>query len=252
MTPITVTTEYPQWHHCSYPCVGLLSGWEGNVERQQGTWRQRKQWNAALSILQLFRLACICVRKRYVRPGVHQKRPFWKVSLLGGVNSSLTSPKKGTAADTGSYCMLSNFLFPSNNCVFFSKQSIHKHQRGSWATLPGYHFLPHPPSLLTLPQFLLVLLISLSFSPTTRWRRVFCSGNSVCRTRCWLSEVLWPFQQLLGASGPIVMVFYHLSGLGISSGSKKNSKDNECIADRTQTYSHCYPKIAMIRSLLYW
>lgn len=67
--------------------------WMGG-KRWKAARRQRKHWNAALSILQLFRLACICVRKRYVRPGVHRERPFWKVSLLCGVNSSLTSQKK--------------------------------------------------------------------------------------------------------------------------------------------------------------
>lgn len=172
MTPITVTTEYPQWHHCSYPCVGLLSGWEGNVERQQGTWRQRKQWNAALSILQLFRLACICVRKRYVRPGVHRKRPFWKVSLLGGVNSSLTSPKKGTAADTGSYCMLSNFLFPSNNCGFFSANKVSTSTKGE----VGRHFL----GITSYPIL----------------RHCWLYPNS-----CWSSSSLWVFPLPPGEEG---------------------------------------------------
>lgn len=60
--------------------------------------------------------------------------------------------------------------------------------------------------------------------PTTRWRRVSCSGNSVCRTRCWLSEVLWLFRRLPGASGPTARVFYRPSGLGTGSGSWEKEK----------------------------
>lgn len=61
--------------------------------------------------------------------------------------------------------------------------------------------------------------------PTTRWRRVFCSGNSECRTHCWPSEVLWLFQRLLEASGPTARVFYHPSRLGTSSGSWNNKRE---------------------------
>lgn len=48
----------------------------------------------------------------------------------------------------------------------------------------------------------------------------------MCRTHCLLSEVLWLFQQLLGASGPTGGVIYYPSGLGTGSGSKgkKRSK----------------------------
>lgn len=41
----------------------------------------------------------------------------------------------------------------------------------------------------------------------------------MCRTHCWLSEVLWLFQRLLAASGPTAAVFYRPSGLGTGSGS---------------------------------
>lgn len=50
-------------------------------------------------------------------------KTFSKVPLLCGVNSSSTS-KKGTAADTGSYCMLWNFLSSSNHCFFFSANKV--------------------------------------------------------------------------------------------------------------------------------
>lgn len=63
-----------------------------------------------------------------------------------------------------------------------------------------------------------------AFFPTTRWRRVSCSGNSACKTRCLLFEVLWLFRRLLGASGPTGEVFYHLSGLGKGSGSLNKKK----------------------------
>lgn len=85
---------------------------------------------------------------------------------------------------------------------------------------------------VSLPLFLLVHLFSqLS---TTRWKRVFCSGNSVCTTRCWLSEALWLFPQLLGAFAQAVKVFLYPSRLGISLGSKKNRKE---IIDRI--HRHC-------------
>ena len=63
---------------------------------------------------------------------------------------------------------------------------------------------------------------------TTKWRRVVCSGNSVCRTHCWLSEVLWLFRRLLGASGPTEGASYHPLGLGTGSGSwdKKEESKN--------------------------
>lgn len=73
--------------------------------------------------------------------------------------------------------------------------------------------------------------------PTTRWRRVVCSGNSVCRTHCWLSEVLWLFRRLLGASGPTAGVFYHPLGLGTGSGSwDKKGEKKKCV--KTKKYLH--------------
>lgn len=119
---------------------------------------------------------------------------------------------------------------------FFSKQSVHKHPRGRWAPLAGRPFLPHPPSLPRCP-ISCWSTSSLRFPPTTRWKKVFYSGNSACRTRCWLSEVLWLFRQLLGASGPTVKVFYRPSGLGTSSGSKKDRNDiNRVLHCRPDTH----------------
>lgn len=152
---------------------------------------------------------------------VHREKTFWKVSLV--CCRSVTS-QKGTAADTGSYFMLRNFLFSSNPW-------------GRWASLAGHPCLPRPPSLLLCP-ISCGSTSSLSFPPTTRWKKVFYSGNSVCRTHCWLSAVLWLFQQLQGASGPTVKGFYHPSGLGTSSGSKKNSKDvNRILHWRPDTHT---------------
>lgn len=37
---------------------------------------------------------------------------------------------------------------------------------------------------------------------TTRWRRVFCSGSSVCRTRCWLAAALALSPRSPAASAP--------------------------------------------------
>lgn len=165
---------------------------------------EKTHWNAALSILQLLRLACICVSEQE-SIGKDLLKGF---SLWRGVDSSFMS-QKGTAAETGSYCMLRNFLFASNHCffVFFSASKVSTSTGGEgWASLAGHPCLPHPPSLLLCP-ISCWSTSSLRSPPTTRWKKVFYSGNSVCRTRCWLSGVLWLFQQLLGASGPTVKVF---------------------------------------------
>lgn len=50
-------------------------------------------------------------------------KTFSKDSLLRGVDSSFMS-QKGTAAETGSYCMLRNFLFASNHCSIFSASKV--------------------------------------------------------------------------------------------------------------------------------
>lgn len=115
--------------------------------------------------------------------------------------------------------------------LFFGKQSIHKHQRDRWAWLC---LLPQPLSVFLCPYSCWATR-SPSRLPTTRWKRVFCSGNSVCRTRCWLSEGPWPFLQWPGASGRAVKVSLHPSGLGISLGSKKN---RAAIMDTLQR--HCF------------
>lgn len=102
----------------------VLTGWEGNIERQQGTWRQKKKMEC--STLHLIRLACVRVRK------IGASRSPWERLLCRVVSIlSFTSPKKGTAADTGSYRVLWNFLSSSNFCFFFSpgKPSIHKRWR---------------------------------------------------------------------------------------------------------------------------
>lgn len=74
-------------------------------------------------------------------------KAFWKVPLSCGVNSSFTS-KKGTAADTGIYYRLWNFLSSSNHC-FFGKQSIHKHRRERLGC--GHRLLPPPLSCFFAP-----------------------------------------------------------------------------------------------------
>lgn len=161
MALTTVNTEYPQWHHCSNPCVCLWvdgretlkgskeHGDKENIGMQRSPSSSYSDWHAYVWGNDM----CVQVS---IGKDLFERFLFCVVSILH------LHPEKGTAADMGSYCMLSNFLFPSNNWLvfFFSKQSIHKHQRRSWASLPAYHFLPHPPSLLTLPQFPLVLLIS--------------------------------------------------------------------------------------------
>lgn len=60
--------------------------------------------------------------QNYVHPGVLQERLFQRF-LCGVVSILHLHPKKGTAADTGSYCMLRNFLSSSNHC-FFSANKV--------------------------------------------------------------------------------------------------------------------------------
>lgn len=146
-----------------------------------------------------------------------------------GVNSSSRSTQ-GTEADREDMLWILPLLAPSLHPPTHSLKNIHKGgvmiisiTRTKTCALrfcPVFHThidSPHSLSLIRLTDvpphpFRWVV-------PTTRWRRVFCSGNSVCRTRCWLSEALWLFRRWLGASGPTAGVFYHPSGLGTGSGS---------------------------------
>lgn len=185
---------------------------------------------------------CMCVSKHNVHSGVQEKKVRWlpetllsrrKVQNLHhlGVNSSLTSTQ-GTEADREAMSWNSSsfgLISPPTHSLCVTKISIRRGGEGDgyflfqdrhWCSqilprLPSAH--RHDLSSLWLPA---VPPLPLHWAvPTTRWRRVFCSGNSVCRTHCWPSEVLWLFQRLLEASGPTAGVFYHPSRLGTSSGS---------------------------------
>lgn len=84
-------------------------------------------------------------------------KTFWKDSLSPGVDSSFMS-QKGTAAETGSYCMLRNFLFASNHCfiLFFQQAEYPQAPEGKvgvtrWAAFSTPSFIiafPAGPPLL--------------------------------------------------------------------------------------------------------
>lgn len=140
-----------------------------------------------------------------------------------GIDSSLTFTQ-GTEANR------EDMLWHSSSFVFIApptlcNQNIHKERRGGcWLfPFPGQKRATSkcgtPRSFLRSKLPAVPPLPAQWTVPTTRWRKVFCSGNSVCRTHCWLSEVLGLFQLLPGASGPAAGVFYRPSGLGTGSGS---------------------------------
>lgn len=81
----------------------FLTGWEGNIERQQGTSRQKKK-NIECSTLQLFRRVCTRVSKNVCIQG--SARKDFERFLCCVVSILHLHPQKGTAADTGSYSML--------------------------------------------------------------------------------------------------------------------------------------------------
>lgn len=151
-----------------------------------------------------------------------------------GVNSSLTSTQ-GTEANRKDMLWNSSsfgLISSPTHSLSVTKISIRRGGEGWWLfPFPGQKPADsalssiHTSTLLApFPRsgFLLFLLFLFFASfPTTRWRRVFCSGNSVCRTHCWLSEVLWLFPRSLGASGPTAGGFYRPSGLGTGSGSRE-------------------------------
>lgn len=190
-----------------------------------------------------------CVSKQWVRQRLHRKvghlSEFFfspssgKVQNLHdvGVNSSIPS-KQGTEVDWGS-CVMKLFLFLALSLhsfiSFLSPKYPEAHEERVMIIL---HFLGRqwfcPAS--SLPRFSCSSFLLppptregvFFFFPTTRWRMAVGSGNSVCRTHCWLSGALWLFPQLPGASGPTARGFYHLSGLGTDSGSWESKGKRSC------------------------
>lgn len=188
-----------------------------------------------------FSLACICVSN--IMCTQESNRKVWHLAEIVlsrrkvhnrhhlGINSSLTftqgteAKRKEMLWSSSSFGLISPPIRPTS----VTKISIRRGGEGD----NNIHFqdknlqisqilssVPQHISLLSLLRLPAVPPLPTCCSvPTTRWRRVFCSGNSVCRTHCWLSEVLLLFRRLLGASGPTGGVFYHLSGLGTGSGS---------------------------------
>lgn len=88
-------------------------------------------------------------------------KTFWKDSLLRGSNSSFTS-QKGTAAETGSYCMLRNFLFASTHCFIFLFQQAKYPQapEGKVGITRWASFSTPSSNIASVPHFLLVHLFS--------------------------------------------------------------------------------------------
>lgn len=85
---------------------------------------------------------------------------FWKDSLLCGVDSSFMS-QKGTAAETGSYCMLRNFLFASKHCFIFFQQAKYPQAPEKKVGFTRWASFSTPSSIIaSVPHFLLVHLFS--------------------------------------------------------------------------------------------
>lgn len=165
-----------------------------------------------------FWVAWMCVSKMCA-PGSPKENISWKsftlsqgryrVFITWVLNLHLHPKKAQRQTEEAMLWNSSSSGLISNHSLAFCNQNIHKHRRGWWF----FHFLERD----WCPVFhrhssLLFLFWLPAFSPlhwvypTTRWRRVFCSGSSVCRTHCWLSGVLWLFRRLPGASGPTVRV----------------------------------------------
>ncbi len=218
--------------------------------------KQKTLWNATPPVKKQEWEAChwrACVSKNYACICTQSSKAHsWhltenflscrKVQNLHylGVNSSLTSTQ-GTEA--GGKVMLWNFpsfglISPPTHSLFVTKISV---RRGGEGNENCFHFqntgaLPRLPSAHRHSSHLSLLWLPAGpplpppwYTPTTRWRRVFYSGNSVCRIRCWLSEVLWLFQQLLGASGPTAGGFYRPSRLGTGSGSLDDKGERKSV-----------------------
>lgn len=112
------------------------------------------------------------------------------------------------------------------------EDDLHFQDRIWWSqTLPHLPFAHGHSSLLSsvwLPAVSPLQWVA----PTTRWRTVFCSGNSVCRTHCWLSAVLGLFQLSLGASGPTAGVFCRPLKPGRGSGSYDDRRKSKYVGTK--------------------
>lgn len=232
----------PGWLLTVY--VHLTANMHVNIKRQRGIKKTKWTWNATpphpkTSIWEALNWrACVCEQTSCAPRSPTEKSPHWiflrKVQKLKLSNLSFLIHSRHRGK-TGRYVVKSFLLAPSLHALTHSLLPKYPEGEEGWGE-DYFHFqdknlrsqtLSSPPSvrrgssLLSLLQLPADPLLLHPFSlPTTRWRRVFCSGNSACTTRCLLSEVLWPFQRLLGASGPTGGVIYRPSGLGTSSGSE--------------------------------
>lgn len=185
-------------------------------QAQSGRYKKKKKtWNATPPIRQQsvrgFWLACMCVSKQYMHPGVRKesRTSLWNLSLSRrkvqnlhylGVNS-LISSKQGTEVDGGSYVAKLFLFWPhlSTHSLAFCNQNIHKHRRGGWwlFPFPGQRpvlsdtapssITPHSFSCSGFLLFLLFLLIEFFLPPGEEGPsalETLCVGLAVGSLRC--------------------------------------------------------------------